>query len=94
MFARSVYQQVSGTAIGTKFAPPYVCIFIDLLKASFLETQTLKPLMWLWYIDDFFFIWTDSEEKLKEYIKELNNFGSNINFTHEYSIEKVLFIDL
>ena len=23
------YQQISGTAIGTKFAPPYACIFMD-----------------------------------------------------------------
>ena len=30
-FDKSVPQQVLGTAIGTKFAPPYVGIFIDRL---------------------------------------------------------------
>ena len=61
-FDRSVYQQVSVTAIGTKFAPPYACIFMDRLENSFLETQSLKPLVWLRYIGDIFFIWTHSEK--------------------------------
>ena len=43
-FDRSVYQQLSGTVIGTKFAPPYACIFMDRLENNYLETQTLKPL--------------------------------------------------
>ena len=42
-FDRSVYQQVLGTAIGTKFAPPPACIFIDRLENDFLETQILRP---------------------------------------------------
>ena len=28
-FDTNVYQQISGTAIGTKFSPPYACIFMD-----------------------------------------------------------------
>ena len=69
---RSVYQQVSGTAIGTKFASPYACIFMHRFENSFLETQTLKPFVWLHYIDDIFFIWTHSEVELKEFMRELN----------------------
>ena len=66
-FDRSVYQQVSGTevsgtAIGTMFAPLYAFIFMDRLENSFFETQTLKSLVWLCYIDDIFSIWTHSEE--------------------------------
>ena len=33
-FDRSVYQQISGTAIGKKFAPPYAYIFIEHLENS------------------------------------------------------------
>ena len=43
-FDRSIYQQVSSTVFGTKFAPPYVCIFMDRLENNILETQTSKPL--------------------------------------------------
>ena len=32
-----VKQQKSGTAIGTKFAPPYPCIFMD--EVEFLKSQ-------------------------------------------------------
>ena len=40
-FDRSVYQQVSDTAIGTKIAPPFVYIFMHCLENIFLETQSL-----------------------------------------------------
>ena len=50
-FDRSVYQNVTGTAIGTKFAPPYACISMDRLETSFLEAKTLVCLC---YIDDIF----------------------------------------
>ena len=93
-FDRSVYQQVSGTAIGTKFAPPYACIFMDRLQNDFLETQILKPLVWLRYIDDIFFIWTHSEEELKKFMGELKSFDTNNKFTYEYSDKIVSFLDL
>ena len=64
-FDLKVKQQVSGTAIGTKFEPPYACIFMDKVEIDFfLERQVAKPLVWLRYIDDIFFIWNESEEKL------------------------------
>ena len=44
-FNGKVKQQISGTAIGTKFAPPYACIFMDEVETSFLETQEMKPLV-------------------------------------------------
>ena len=61
-FNSKIKQQVSGTAIGTKFAPPYACLFMDKFEASFLETQQFQPLVWFIYIDDIFFIWTHGED--------------------------------
>ena len=46
-FTSRAYQQKSGTAIGTKFAPPYACIYMDEVEQKFLETQSKKPLIWL-----------------------------------------------
>ena len=40
-----VYQQKSGTAIGTKFAPPYACIYMDEGQQKFLEMQRKKTLI-------------------------------------------------
>ena len=50
----TVYHIFSGTAIGTTFAPPYACLFMDKIETAFLETQELQPLVWSRYIDDIF----------------------------------------
>ena len=93
-FDSKVFQQIVGTAIGTKFAPPYACIFMDQLETKFLETQTFKPLVWFRYIDDIFFIWTHGEEKLKTFMAELNSFNDNIKFTYEYNKDSIPFLGL
>ena len=36
-FEYKIKQQVSGTAIGTKFAPPYVCPFMENVEKNFLK---------------------------------------------------------
>ena len=38
-------QEISGTAIGTKFAPTYARVFIDDVENKFLETQSLQLLI-------------------------------------------------
>ena len=51
-----VKQQISGTAIGTKFGPTNAFIFMDKLKNHFLRTQEYLPLVWYLYIDDIFWL--------------------------------------
>ena len=93
-FNSKIKQQVSGTAIGTKFAPPYACLFMDKFEASFLETQQFQPLVWFIYIDDIFFIWTHGEEKLKIFLNSLNEFDTCIKFTYESDKESIAFLDM
>ena len=54
-FNGQINQQISGTAIGTKFGPPYAYSFMDKIETAFLETRELQPL-WFRYIDDIFFL--------------------------------------
>ena len=42
-FDLNIKWKISRAAIGTKFAPPYVCIFWDKFKTDFSTTQNLKP---------------------------------------------------
>ena len=42
-FDSKVKKQISGTATGTKFAPPYACIFMDKVEKEFLEAEDIKP---------------------------------------------------
>ena len=93
-FNGEVKLQKYGTAIGTKFAPPYACIFMDEVETEFLKSHELQPFLWLRYIDDMFFIWTHGEEKLTQFLNELNNFYSNLKFISEISRCTVNFLDL
>ena len=78
-FNNEIKQQISGTAIGTKFAPPYACIYMDKTETDFLKTQELQPFVWLRYIDDIFFIWMHGEAELKKFMERLNNFSRTLN---------------
>ena len=93
-FNGEVKRQKSGTAIGTKFAPPYACIFMDEVETEFLKSQELQPFLWLRYIDDIFFIWTHGTQELDSFLNELNKFHPNSSFTYETSKERVNFLDL
>ena len=73
-FNDKVKQQISGTAIGTKFAPPYACIYMDKTETDFLKTRDFQPFIWLRCIDDIFFIWTHGEAEPKNFMEKLNLF--------------------
>ena len=55
-FNNEIKEQIPSTAIGTKFASPYACIYIDKTETGFLKTQELQPFLWLRYIGDTFFM--------------------------------------
>ena len=93
-FNNKAFQQESGTAIGTKFATLYACIYMDETEQRFRQKQSKKPLSWLRYIDDIFFIWTHGEQELERFLKDLNNFTPNLNFTHEGRKNCIPFLDL
>ena len=54
-FDYKFHQQISGTAVGTKFEPPYAFIFVDYIETEFLKTQAIKPWQWKRFIHDIFF---------------------------------------
>ena len=89
-----VKRQKSGAAVGTKFAPPYTCIFMDKVETEFLKSQELQSFLWLRYIDNIFFIWIRGTQELDSFLNELNKFHPNLTFTYETSKENVNFSDL
>ena len=44
-FNNDVFQQISGTAFGTKFAQPCACIFMDQVETKFLRTKSHQPIV-------------------------------------------------
>ena len=93
-FNSTFKHQISGTAIGTKFAPPYACIFMDYIETKFFESEKIQPWIWFRYTDDIFFIWTANEKELDEFLNRLNSFHHNLRFTHERSRESLNFLDV
>ena len=88
------YRQKLGTAIGTKFAPAYANLFMTRLEERLLDASADKPLVWMRFIDDVFFIWTHGEEKLKSFINHLNSSHETIKFTSEQSRDSISFLDV
>ena len=93
-FNERYLKQVRGTAIGTKFAPPYAIIYMAVLEEDFLETLIKKPRLCRRYIHDISMICQHGEDELKIFLDELNNFHPSIKFTCEYSREKVNHLDV
>ena len=87
-------KKVSGTVIGTKFALPYGCIFMDELETKFLQSQSLQPLLWFRRINDIFFIWTHVKYKLEMFLDDLNSLDNSIKFIHKFNKESVTFLNL
>ena len=86
--------QVSGTATGTKFAPPYACIYMHYMENQFLKNEQIQSSILFRFIDDIFFISTASEKELDDFLEQLINFYPNLKFTDERSREEINFLDV
>ena len=71
-----------------------VVFSMDFIETEFIKTQSIKHSVWKPFIDDVFFIWTDSEGNLERFLKELNGFHPSITFTFEKLEMKVNFLDV
>ncbi|XP_033103422.1 uncharacterized protein LOC117106179, partial [Anneissia japonica] len=88
------YQQISGTAMGTKMAPCYANIFMAELEDRLLANSNPKPSYYCRYIDDIFFIWEHGIDKLNEFERFANNFHPRIEFTINSSSSNISFLDV
>ena len=86
-FGKKKFKQKLGTAIGTKFAPPYANLFMVRLEEDFLEKAPYKPYLWLRYLDDIFAIWTGTLNELEAFFEYLNQYHPTIKFTMDHSLK-------
>ena len=97
-FGGSLYKQVIGTAMGTRVAPTYACLFMaDLEENKLLPNWTgTQPHFWRRFIDDVLFFWRGTEEELLLFIDHLNSQHSHIRFeaTYNVSTKSVPFLDM
>ncbi len=96
-FDDQLYRQQIGTAMGTRVAPTYACLFMGWLEERALASwKGTKPHLWKRYIDDIFFIWQGSQSELQTFINHLNKVHPNIKFTSTYDkdTKTIPFLDM
>ena len=80
--------------MGKSFAPNYASIFLHFWETDFINKNSLKPSLWIRYIDDIFGVWVHGIDSFMEFIQRLNNFYECINITHVYSATNIDFLDV
>lgn len=69
--------------MSTPMAPNFANLFMDQLENNiineFYEKHHMRPLVWIRYIDDIFFIWTGSKESLNTFVSFANDYTDNKN---------------
>ena len=93
-FDKKTLKQKRGTAMGTKFAPPYSILFMVELEEEILRKAEFKPYLWWRYIDDIFFLWEHGEEKLKSFIGNINKMHRTVKFTADWSKTSINLLDV
>ena len=69
--------------MGTKMAPAYANIFMGELEQKLIVKGKPHILIWKWFIDDIFVIWTGSETDFVTYMEKINQIHTTIKFTYE-----------
>ena len=64
------------------------------LESRLLDSAHVKPDLWLRYIDDIFMVWMAGEEQLCEFLDWINRLHDTINFTWNWSRDRVNFLDM
>ena len=89
------YLQTKGCAMGTKCAPSYANIFMGTFEERHIYPRILhKTRIFLRYIDDLFFIWRGTENKLQTVLEEINEVHPTIKFDYETSKTEIHFLDI
>ena len=93
-FLNKTFKRKRGTAIGTKFAPPYSILFMADLEKRLLSDIDLTPYIWWRYIDNIFLIWEHGEESLKLFLEKISKIHPTLKFTADWSYRSVNFLDV
>lgn len=94
MFRNEWYLQISGTAMGKRFAPTYANIDIAVFEEEVLALSPKKPLAFFRFLDDIFCIWPHSKEDFFQFFNLLNNHRESIKFQYTISEVSVDFLDV
>ena len=84
-FNKRNYWQTHRTAMGTKMAVAFACIFMGEIEKQILNESAHKTLAWKHYIDEVISLWHTSREVVEKFIEQANKHHPTIKFTAEVS---------
>ena len=89
-FDGELFQQIIGTAMGTRAAPNIADLFMSFLdiikKAQKFAVNGVSPLVFYKrFLDDILMIWLGSHKELHCFFKDINTINSSIKFTIEHT---------
>ena len=90
-FNGELYQQMGGTAMGTRCAPNYADIFMAVIDISIKRLAAkygdgVYPLfLYKRFLDDILMIFTGPTDKLHEFLADINNIHPSIKFTMSHT---------
>lgn len=88
------YLQISGTAMGKKFAPHYADITMAFWEKEHLKRCPKQPTLYLRYLDDIFMIWEHSTSDFDNMFQILNTAHPNITLKSNVQTTELEFLDV
>jgi hypothetical protein len=88
-------KQVRGVAMGSPLSPVICNLFLEELESRDINSFDPTPTVFLRYVDDIFFLWSESTRPIEEFHQHLNNQNASITFAVEKEVEGVIpFVDV
>ena len=86
MFDQDFFLQVSGVSMGSKMSPSFASLYVGLFEEEVVLNPSCNPFLqynstYKRYIDDVFFIWTSTEDKLRDFLNFINTQNTHLKFT-------------
>ena len=89
-----IYRQEEGLAMGSPLSPVLANIYMEYFEEMALGSTSLKPSMWLGYVDDTFILWPH-QEHVQILLDHVNSNRPSIQFTMEKEQDnKLPFLDV
>ena len=89
-----IYRQEEGLAMGSPLSPVLANIYMEYVEKMALGSTSLKPSMWLRYVDDTFILWRHQED-VQILLDHVNPIQRSIQFTIEKEQDnKLPFLDV
>ena len=89
-----IYQQEEGLVMGLLLSPVLANIYMEYFEEMALGSTSLKPSMWLRYVDDTFILWPHQED-VQTLLDHVNSIQPSIQFIMEKEQDnKLFFLDV